>query len=100
MANTANTTNAWLPLMDYALKKGLSLSTLRRHIKANKLTFKVENGRYLIWDGESSPPSSAESLHTELSKVMFDLQKAQEEIAELKTLIACYEEYVPQQHSS
>ncbi len=94
-----NATDSWIPLMDYAIKKGISLSTLRRHIKANKLIFKVENGRYLLWDSETEQKVSDEQaglLQKELHKLAMELQKAQEEIAELKTLIALYEENNPQ----
>jgi len=86
--------------MDYAIKKGVSLSTLRRHIKANKLTFKVENGRYLLWDDGNvgiQEPNKPNDLEVEFQKLTRDLKKAQEEIAELKTLIAFYEEKIPQQ---
>jgi len=80
----------WIPLMDYAMKKGVSLSTLRRYIKSNKIDYKTENGRYLIWDDETSvsvpaPAGDPAELRTRL-------RKAQEEIAELKMLIAIYEE--------
>jgi hypothetical protein len=85
------TNEDWIPLLEYALKKGVSLSTLRRHIKAAKIPFKVEEGRYLLFDDskEPTPPS--------LTRVYEDLQRAQEEIAELKTLIALYEEKLPHQ---
>jgi hypothetical protein len=76
----------WLSLMDYAMKKNLSLSTLRRYIKAKKIPYKLEGGRYFLWDDLPTPQPKA---------AMTDLQKAQEEIAELKTLIAYYEERLP-----
>jgi hypothetical protein len=88
----------WIPLMDYAIKRGVSLSTLRRHIKANKIEYRVENGRYLVPDDSGSPtpaqsatPAPAQ-LQGKLQRVERDLAKAQEEIAELKMLIALYEE--------
>lgn len=100
----------WIPLMDYAMKKGISLSTLRRHIKANKLVHKIEDGKYLLWDEdpESSPdskqsfPESPQSapLETRVFELTQDLKKAQEEIAELKTLIALYEENIPQHRTT
>ena len=93
MEDQRQETKAWIPLMEYAIKKGISLSTLRRHIKANKLTYKVENGRYLLWDEEAD----STHLKTDYQKLEMDLKKAQEEIAELKTLIAFYEEKAPQQ---
>ena len=103
----------WVPLMDYAMKTGVSLSTLRRHIKANKIRYRVENGRYLLQlnsqtsgpvslashSAATSIPSSdsveqqtVQQLHARIRKMSAELQKAQEEIAELKTLIAFYEE--------
>jgi hypothetical protein len=135
----------WIPLMDYAMKKGVSLSTLRRHIKANKIQYRVENGRYLLFveengniasakpasaaapapkaasaprvsapsqgssaqvstQAQASAPSSASVNNVTppkmsdgsddylLSQLQAKLKKAQEEIAELKTLIAFYEE--------
>ena len=38
----------WLPLIEYSVRSGLSLSTIRRKIKSHALTFRMENGRYLI----------------------------------------------------
>ncbi|MBY0471829.1 hypothetical protein K2X30_11740 [bacterium] len=73
----------WIPLMEYATKKGVSLSTLRRYIKSDKVQYRVENGRYLLLD-----PDASNSIEEQL-------RKAHEEIAELKMLIALYEEKIP-----
>jgi hypothetical protein len=94
----------WISLMEYAIKKGISLSTLRRHIKANKIPYKVENGRYLLLDDEKkgfeeSREQSA-NLLLAITQLEMDLQRAREEIAELKTLIAFYEEKIPQDRIS
>lgn len=78
----------WIPLMEYAMKKGISLSTLRRHIKAKKVKFKVEGGRYLLWDSPDEDPKN----ESELTVLRKELDRHKEEIAELKTLIALYEE--------
>lgn len=96
----------WIPLMDYAIRKGVSLSTLRRHIKANKIPHRVENGRYLLLDdsgpeaAQAAAPNTAShqpqqgpaQLQSKLQRLERDLDKAREEIAELKMLIALYEE--------
>lgn len=90
----------WIPLIDYAIQYGVSLSTLRRHIKANKIRYKVENGRYLLLAGNDTMPSqhqpptsaSAMSAMSEMSELRTHLKQAQEEIAELKMLVALYEE--------
>jgi hypothetical protein len=99
---------AWLPLMDYSMRKGVSLSTLRRHIKAGKVQFKVEDGRYLLLDetAEQEPAQSAQSVHETaqlrfmVSRLEIELKTAREEIAELKTLIALYEETPPPARTS
>jgi hypothetical protein len=97
-------TGRWIPLMDYAMKEGISLSTLRRYIKASKIPYRLENGRYLILDESHQHPSGAYAAppkaDTAVRQLESDLQRAQEEIAELKTLIALYEEKLPQHRLS
>lgn len=93
-------TGTWISLMDFAIKKGVSLSTLRRHIKANKLNYQMDEGRYLLWDDGSQKmeeQTGSNELKTKLNSLTKDFQRAQEEIAELKTLIALYEENAPSQ---
>lgn len=111
----------WLPLMDYAVRKGVSLSTLRRRIKANQVTYKVEGGKYLLLDAPLTPlagpassgafvqpawpvapmttPTRVEGLRSSddlvnalRAEFQGELKKLHEEIAELKMLIALYEE--------
>jgi len=38
----------WLPLTEYAVRSGISLSTIRRKIKNNSIQHRLEKGRYLI----------------------------------------------------
>ncbi|NUM89718.1 MAG: hypothetical protein HUU37_10975 [Bdellovibrionales bacterium] len=38
----------WLPLTEYAARTGVSISTLRRKIKANAVDFRLEAGKYLL----------------------------------------------------
>ena len=96
----------WFPLMEYAIKRGVSLSTLRRHIKSNKIRYRVEGGKYILFDDGGLPPplvtlpTPDEGMNSKVRKLESDLRKAQEEIAELKTLIALYEETPPHQHAA
>ena len=46
------TQHHWLPLTEYALRSGVSISTLRRKIKSNTISYKMEDGRYLIQSDE------------------------------------------------
>ena len=99
MSATHHDSGTWIPLMDYAMKNGVSLSTLRRYIKAGKIKFKSENGKYLILSSQPAShdwliPSEIDTPHIEgrVSNLEVELKKAQEEIAELKMLVAIYEE--------
>lgn len=50
---------SWLPLNDYANRHRLSVSTLRRRIKAQKVQFRLEDGKYFILDDLDAPSSPA-----------------------------------------
>jgi hypothetical protein len=50
-AGEALTTQNWLPLMEYSAKYRVSLSTLRRRIKAGEIEHKLHDGKYLLKDG-------------------------------------------------
>lgn len=90
----------WLPLVDYAVKKGVSLSTLRRQIKSNRVQHRLDKGKYFILDNEEKSDMFASMLSKDDASALRDrvrdlekaLQKAREENSELKTLIALYEE--------
>ncbi|MBI3535501.1 MAG: hypothetical protein HY072_08485 [Deltaproteobacteria bacterium] len=71
----------WIPLVEYAVQTGISLSTLRRHIKANKIHFKLQDGKYFLQCNALSADTLSSSL-----------KKANEEITELKMLVSLYEE--------
>lgn len=80
--------------MDYANRNGVSLSTLRRYIKAGKVKHQLEHGRYLIWDENASQSTSADASSSSYEQNVNLIKKLQEENAELKTLVAFYEEHL------
>ena len=82
----------WLSLMEYATRNNVSLSTLRRQIKTGKLKPRSEHGRYLLWYSKDQSPAP----NGDVAELQLQLKKAREEIAELKTLLAFYEEQSPQ----
>jgi hypothetical protein len=92
----------WIPLVEFSVKKGISLSTLRRYIKSNKIPWKLLEGRYLVLDDGSFlaprnhefrfPPTPDTGSEERIKLIEQELNAAQEEIAELKTLVAFYEE--------
>ena len=97
----------WIPLVEFSVQKGISLSTLRRYIKSNKIAWKLLEGRYLVMDDGSfvaprnhgghlasndviDPPAG--DIESRMKNLEVTLMAANEEIAELKTLLAFYEE--------
>lgn len=75
------TEGCWVPLLEYAVKKGISISTLRRRIRANKIKYQLQEGKYFIFDDGSFPLEDHE-------KVISDLR---EQVADLKTLVKILE---------
>lgn len=74
----------WLPLIEYSVRSGLSLSTIRRKIKSHTLTYRMENGRYLIlFEGMNpiprsmsvSAPAAATEMETESETEAFEETK-------------------------
>jgi hypothetical protein len=97
----------WVPLMDYAIKNNVSLSTLRRHIKANKVHFRIEGNKYFLLDHSLpelsvkplTPPvnpfksqNNDSDLLQKIRQLESQLRKTQEEVTDLKTLLALYED--------
>ena len=52
----------WLALHEYANKHQVSVSTLRRRIKSNKIQFKLDDGKYfLLEDGNAETELSTQA---------------------------------------
>ena len=53
----------WLPLAEYSMKHRISVSTLRRKIKADEIKFRLDDGKYMILDSteEHRPSLNSES---------------------------------------
>lgn len=61
------TTNSWLPLAEYSMKHHVSISTLRRRIKAEDIKFRFDDGKYFILDEELKKMANAEEHRPSLS---------------------------------
>jgi hypothetical protein len=44
----------WIDITEYATKYGVSASTLRRRIRCNSISYKMERGKYLLQDTSSA----------------------------------------------
>jgi hypothetical protein len=45
----------WLSITEYSVRHSISPSTIRRKIKQNSIKFKVENGKYFLFDEYDRP---------------------------------------------
>jgi hypothetical protein len=57
------TTDSWLALTEYSNKHRVSISTLRRRIKAEDIRFRFEDGKYLILDEAPQKTAANEQQH-------------------------------------
>lgn len=89
----------WLSILEYASFKDKSISTVRRYIKAERVKYKEENGKYYIWVKNFYNHSHSPKDEREISKLRFELERAnnqikilQEENEELKMLVNILED--------
>ena len=85
----------WLSILDYAKLKNISISTIRRHIKANKVVYKSDGGKYLIFvdrnDQAIADHSEEIRVRVEIETLRTRLRELEEENNDLKMLVTLYE---------
>jgi hypothetical protein len=85
----------WLSILEYASSRNKSISTVRRYIKANRVKFKEENGKYYIWAKQISAIQTNSRDELELKFEVERLKKENriliEEMEELRMLVSLYE---------
>ena len=86
----------WLSILEYASYKNKSISTVRRYIKANRVKFREDNGKYFIWVKSFVSPASLEERELldnklELERLKKENLELKNEVAEMKMLIQLYE---------
>lgn len=86
----------WLSVLEYASFKKKSISTVRRYVKANRVKFKEENGKYYIWTKNFMEPKVVEErINTEnlfeLERLKKENSELKQELAEARMLIDLYE---------
>lgn len=115
------TAGQWLLLTDYASKYRISVSTLRRRIKAGQIQHRLEHGKYYLFDdanfgaGETAPliaqgeesSQQDEPIISTATKLLNELKRAymnilqekeeqiiqlKEEVTDLKTLVRVLED--------
>ena len=85
-----NQDGIWLSILGYANVKKISISTIRRSIKAGHVKYKEENGKYFIWTTKKIETADLATQH-EIELLKSENRKLLEEISDLKTLLSAYE---------
>ncbi len=76
-------TQSWLPLAEYSIKHQVSISTLRRRIKAEDIQYRFDDGKYMIMDDENADehrPSLRSDVQTKSAP--FNQQAPQQDAGE------------------
>ena len=85
----------WVSILEYARLKDISISTIRRHIKAERVNYKLEDGKYFILVSGEDCLKRKEGYYMKLEEenkqLKNKLDTSFEEVAELKMLVAAYE---------
>ena len=95
----------WVSIQEYSLNNSISISTIRRRIKAGRIKFKLVNGRYEIFDASVAAISGGAShsfscpalkdmevIENRIEELEKDNQRLKEENSELKMLLRVLEE--------
>ncbi len=85
----------WLSILEYAQYRDISISTIRRYIKAKRVRYKLENGKYFVFVNDENYTKrnelQAEKLENDNKRLKQQLQLTTEELQDLKLLVALYE---------
>lgn len=86
----------WLSILEYANFKNKSISTVRRYIKANRVKYREENGKYFIWAKNFISHASLEEREIldqklEVERLKKENMELKNEVSEMKMLIQLYE---------
>ena len=91
----------WLAITDYSDYRNISVSTIRRYIKAGQLKYRKEKGRYLVFVSEenyqkkqSEKGQEALNLKLEIERLKNRIKQLEEENEDLKMLVKLYERKV------
>lgn len=75
----------WLSIIEYSMKHSLSPSTIRRKIRNGSINFKLEAGKYLIYDDPSlDKPDNEEKKN--IQDVLAFTEKTLDEINRVNTM--------------
>lgn len=74
----------WLTVLEYASFKNKSISTVRRYIRANRVKYKEENGKYFIWTKNYFGEFQTKQEQREIVKLRFEVERLNAELKNIK----------------
>lgn len=92
--SNGNSNFQWIDINDYSRLKNISISTIRRRIKSDRLVHQFVDGKYFIKVSDQELNILTESnqgFEVENARLRQRVGKLQEELDDLKTLLSVYE---------
>lgn len=88
----------WLSISEYSQYRDISISTIRRYIKAERVKYKLESGKYFIFVSDENYTLRVNqkereelSLKMEILELKDRIKSLEEENNDLKMLVDLYE---------
>lgn len=91
----------WLSILEYANYRSMSISTVRRYIKAQRIKFQKTEGKYFIWvskdnvqkkkDNERESEKLFSANLQKIEKYQEEIRILREENQDLRMLVDIYE---------
>lgn len=83
----------WLSITEYSIQTGISISTIRRRIKSDKIDCQIIGGKYFIAHecNTREKPKEDLLLRLEVAKLKEQITEQEEELIDLKMLVKLYE---------
>ncbi|MCO4795090.1 MAG: hypothetical protein KC493_15340 [Bacteriovoracaceae bacterium] len=90
-------TGVWMSILEYASFKSISISTIRRYIKANRVKTKKDGGKFYIYVSPENVKDKSISdenklrVQLENERLKMKVKTLEEEINDLRMLVQIYE---------
>ncbi len=91
-------TGVWMSILEYASFKSISISTIRRYIKAGRVKTKKDGGKFYIYVSpekiidKNTKEEAQLKIQLENERLKMKIQSLEEELNDLKMLVQIYEQ--------
>lgn len=96
-------TGVWMSILEYASFKSISISTIRRYIKAGRVKTKKDDGKFYIYvspekiKDKNSKDEAHLRVQLENERLKMKIKSLEEELNDMKMLVQIYEQTQHQQ---